>query len=127
MARTVAEVMNRHPICVSADSPVSEAARRMADADVGAVLVVHADQVVGICTDRDITVRVTAANRGPDTTVREACTHREVVAISASMSINDAAAVMREQAVHRLPVIEQGLLVGMVSLGDLTIETTRPQ
>jgi CBS domain-containing protein len=105
MARMVAEVMTQDPICASADCPVSEAARRMADADVGAVLVVDAEQVVGLCTDRDITVRVTAANRGPrDTTVREACTDREVAAISAGMSINDVAAVMREQAVHRPPV-----------------------
>jgi CBS domain-containing protein len=65
MARMVAEVMTQDPICASADCPVSEAARRMADADVGAVLVVDAEQVVGLCTDRDITVRVTAANRGP--------------------------------------------------------------
>jgi CBS domain-containing protein len=48
-----------------------------------------------------------------------------MAAISASMSINDAAAVMREQAVHRLPLpmIEQGLLLGIVSLSDLTMET----
>jgi CBS domain-containing protein len=52
MARTIAELMTRDPICVSADSPVSEAARRMADADVGAALVVDAEQVVRICTDR---------------------------------------------------------------------------
>jgi CBS domain-containing protein len=120
VALTVGEVMTTDPICVHADSPVSEAARQMADAGVGAVIVVEGDQVVGICTDRDITVRVTAANHGPDTPVQQACSTQEVAAIAASMTVADALTVMRNKKVRRLPVLARNTLVGIVSLGDLT-------
>jgi CBS domain-containing protein len=119
VADTVAQVMTRNPICVRADAPVSEAARRMADAGVGAVIVVEGEQVLGICTDRDITVRVTAAGRGADTPLQQACSDRHVVAIPATTTITDAARLMREHAVRRLPVLDEHRLVGIVSLADL--------
>lgn len=123
MAYTVAEVMARNPITVPAASPVSEAARQMAEADVGSVVVVDdTGQVVGICTDRDITVRVTAAKRGPDTTVQEACTDRGLTAITPDTLLVDGAAVMRDKAVRRLPVLEADRLVGVVSIGDLAMD-----
>jgi len=123
MASTVAEVMARNPISVSADSPVSEAARQMADADVGAVAVTDDNgRVVGICTDRDITVRVTASNRGPDTTVGAACSNRDLGAIRPDTTVSDAVALMRDKAVRRLPVLEGERLVGVVSLGDLAMD-----
>lgn len=68
MANTVDQVMVRNPIIVSADSPVSQAARRMADADVCLAVVTDDNGgVVGICTDRDVTVRVTAPMGMPRT------------------------------------------------------------
>jgi CBS domain-containing protein len=121
MAHTVSEVMTTPPISVAADSPVSEAARRMVEAGVGAVIVIDSEQVVGICTDRDITVRVTARDGAPDTPVRQACSSEGVVAVPADMTISEAAAVMREKAIRRLPVLDEGRVVGMVSLGDLSV------
>jgi CBS domain-containing protein len=119
VADTVAQVMTTNPICLPADSPVSEAAKQMAGAGVGAVIVVEGEQVLGICTDRDITVRVTAAERGPDTPLRQACSTRKVVAIPSTTTITDAADLMRRKAVRRLPVLDDNRLVGIVSLGDL--------
>lgn len=120
---TVAEVMARHPVTISIDSPVSEAAREMAQADVGAVVVLDDNgRVVGICTDRDITVRVTAAKRGPETTVQEACTDRYLTAIAPDTLLTTAAAVMRANAVRRLPVLDADRLVGVISLGDLAMD-----
>jgi CBS domain-containing protein len=120
MAIRVAEVMTGADdlICVRADCPVSQAAALMARSDVGAVLVMHGEQVVGMCTDRDITVRVTA-NRSPDTTVKQACGDRRVVTIAADAPITEAAALMAEHAVRRLPVMRDEELVGIVSLADL--------
>jgi CBS domain-containing protein len=105
MTDTVAQVMTRNPVCLRADSPVSEAARQMLDTGVGAIIVVEGDQVRGICTDRDITVRVTAAKRGPGTPIQEACSDREVVAIPPTMTIADATDLMRDEAVRRLLVL----------------------
>lgn len=119
MTGTVGEVMTANPIWVRADSPVREAAQRMAEAGVGAVIVVHGDQVLGICTDRDITVRVIATNLGPDTPVQHACSAHQIAAIAATMSITAATDLMRRHAVRRLPVLRDKHLVGIVSLADL--------
>jgi CBS domain-containing protein len=123
MASTVGQVMARNPISVSADSLVSEVARKMADDDVGVVVVTDDHgRVVGICTDRDITVRVTAANRGPDTTVGATCSNRDLGAVTPDTAVSDAAALMREKAVRRLLVLEGEQLVGVVSVGDLAMD-----
>lgn len=73
MAKTVAEVMTPHPATVEADEPVSVAATLMRDHDTGAVIVNEHGRLKGIVTDRDIAVRVVAADLGPDTPVRAAC------------------------------------------------------
>lgn len=119
MATRVAELMSKNPICVRADRPVSDAAQQMADSGVGSVLVVDGDQVVGMCTDRDITVRVTAARLSPATTVREACSDHRIHAVDFNTSIVDAADLMAEHAVSRLPVTRNHELVGIVTLADL--------
>jgi CBS domain-containing protein len=117
---TVGQVMTTDPICVRADSPVSKAAQQMAESGVGSVIVVEGDQVIGVCTDRDITVRVTATNHGPDTPVQHACSRDDLAAIAASMTVANALTIMRDKKVRRLPVLAGNTLVGIVSLGDLT-------
>lgn len=122
-AETVAEVMASDPVAVPADCPVSEAARRMAENAIGSVVVLDgAGELLGICTDRDITVRVTAVKRGPDAPVREACTARGVVAVGPDTPVREAALIMRRYAVRRLPVVLDGRVVGVVSLGDLVMD-----
>ncbi|MEU8356859.1 CBS domain-containing protein [Nonomuraea sp. NPDC048882] len=121
MAKTVADVMTSHPATVEADQPVSVAASLMRDHDTGALIVNDKGRMKGIVTDRDITVRVVADERGPDTPVREACT-ASVEAIGPETSIEQAVRLMRTHAVRRLPVVEDGRAVGVVSLGDLAVE-----
>ncbi|AQZ64172.1 oxidoreductase [[Actinomadura] parvosata subsp. kistnae] len=121
MARTVADVMTSHPATVEADQPVSVAASLMRDNDTGAVIVNDNGRIKGIVTDRDITVRVTADERGPDTPVRDACSP-SVEAVGPDTSIDQAVQLMRTHAVRRLPVVEDGRAVGVVSLGDLAME-----
>lgn len=122
-ADSVSRVMSRDPMTILAESPVSEAARRMAESGVGSLVVVDdVGTMLGICTDRDITVRVTAVKRGPHTTVREASTCRGVVEVRPNASLADAATIMRRNAVRRLPVVEDGRLVGVLSLGDLALD-----
>ncbi|GAA5055416.1 CBS domain-containing protein [Thermocatellispora tengchongensis] len=121
MATKVADVMTPDPATVEAGQPISAAARLMASNDAGAVIVTNNGQVSGIVTDRDIAVRVVAQNRGPDTPVQEA-TSGDVTTVGPDTSIDQAVQLMRGQAVRRLPVVENGRAVGIVSLGDLAME-----
>ncbi|WP_113703028.1 CBS domain-containing protein [Nonomuraea lactucae] len=121
MAKTVADIMTSRPAAVEADQPVAVAAALMRDNDAGAVIVNDNGRVSGIVTDRDITVRVVAEDKGPDTPVREACTG-SVEAVGPDTSIEQAVQLMRSHAVRRLPVIEDGRAIGIVSLGDIAME-----
>jgi CBS domain-containing protein len=121
MAETIRDVMTENPQSVDASATVQEAAQIMADKDIGAVLVVENDGVQGIVTDRDIVVRVIAKGEGPDASVREAATS-DVESLSPDDSIEDAIQKMEQADVRRLPVVEDGKPVGIVSLGDLARE-----
>jgi CBS domain-containing protein len=122
MARTVEEIMTRDPRTVDAGDPVIDAARIMRDADIGDVIVVDGGEVDGIVTDRDIVVRGAAENRDPESTpVSEVCT-TGVEAIEPGATVDDALRKMREADIRRLPVVEDGRPVGIISLGDLAVE-----
>ncbi|TMR98493.1 CBS domain-containing protein [Nonomuraea basaltis] len=121
MAKTVADVMTSHPATVEADQPVSVAAALMRENDAGAVIVNDNGRMQGIITDRDIAVRVVADDKDPQTPIREACSPA-VEAVGPDTSIDQAVQLMRSHAVRRLPVVEDGRAVGIVSLGDLALE-----
>ena len=122
MAQTVHDVMTANPRAIDASDTVLVAARAMRDEDAGAVVVISNGQPEGIVTDRDIVVRAVADEREPgETSVSEVMT-RNVVALSPTDSVDRAAALMREHAVRRLPVVDNGQVAGIVSLGDLAIE-----
>jgi CBS domain-containing protein len=89
--------------------------------DIGNVLVVENGDVQGIVTDRDIVVRVVAKGEGPDASVREAAT-TDLETLSPDDSVDDAIKKMEEANVRRLPVVEDGNPVGIVSLGDLAAD-----
>ena len=122
MAATVSEVMARNPETIEVTETVVEAARRMRDADTGDVIVLDNGRVVGIVTDRDITVRVVAEGRELSTPVREACTATDLQTVGPDTSLDQAVQLMRTHAIRRLPVVENDQAVGILSLGDLAIE-----
>jgi CBS domain-containing protein len=114
--------MTRDPRTVNAGDPVVEAARIMRDDDIGDVIVVESGNVQGIVTDRDIVVRDVAEGRDPESTpVREVCT-TGLEALEPGATVSDALRKMREEDIRRLPVVEDGRPVGIVSLGDLAVE-----
>lgn len=122
MAQTVREVMTKDPVTIEAEETVTELARRMREADAGAIVVLENGTVSGIATDRDIVVRVVAEEKAPkDTRVAEFFT-RDVTTVGPDTSVDQAIDLMRTQAIRRLPVVEGGRAVGIVSLGDLAIE-----
>jgi CBS domain-containing protein len=94
----------------------------MRDAGIGDVIVERDGEVCGIVTDRDIVVRVAAENRTPgDVRLGDICS-RELATLAATDIVEDAVRLMADKALRRLPVLDGGRAVGIVSLGDLAIE-----
>ena len=119
MADTIRDVMTGDPKTVEASADLEEAAKLMASEDIGNVLVVENGEVQGIVTDRDIVVRGIAKGKSPsDTSVREVAS-TDVESLSPDDSVDDAVKKMEQEDVRRLPVVEDGKPVGIVSLGDL--------
>lgn len=118
----MAQIMAHDPQTVTANTTVGEAARRMRADDIGDLVVLDGDRLTGILTDRDIAVRVIAEDKGPSTAVGDVCSGVNLATVTPSMSVEEAAKVMRSKAVRRLPVVEGERVVGIVSIGDLAIE-----
>lgn len=115
----VRDIMTKEVAYINPDSTVSEAARLMQKHNIGSVPVCDQTGVVGIVTDRDIVVRNVAHGKSPqDTRVRDVMTG-QVDTASPDMDVDDAANIMAERKVRRLPVVEDNKIVGMVSLGDI--------
>jgi signal-transduction protein with cAMP-binding, CBS, and nucleotidyltransferase domain len=120
MDAKVRDVMTPGPIGVDYYQSIGEAARTMRDWGIGAVLVV-ADQVLyGLVTDRDLVVRAVAEAKGPDEAVGPLSTG-DVIGVDVDADTTEAVRLMREHAIRRLPVIEDGQVAGMVSLADLAV------
>ena len=122
MAQQIRELMTPNPVALPGTASVHEAARAMRDADIGDVIVIENNQVCGIVTDRDIVVRTLAEARDPaTTTLADICSHA-LLTVSPTDSVEEAVQLMRTHAIRRLPVVEGGQPVGIVSLGDLAVE-----
>ena len=117
----IRDVMTPNPSYVSPDDSIQNAARIMRDMDTGAVPVVEDGRPVGIVTDRDIVVRGVAEDGQLNRPVRDIVTG-SVVCASPDMSTREAADLMSEHQVRRLPVVENERLVGIVSIGDLAVK-----
>lgn len=117
------DVMSNPVIRIQPEESVAVAARTLARYNIGALPVCGSDgRVCGLVTDRDIVTRCLAANRSPSTTtVREVMT-AQVVSARPDMDAALAAGLMGREQIRRLPVIENGKLCGMVSLGDLALK-----
>lgn len=121
--QTIHQVMTTDPLTVDEGAPVSEAARLMREADIGDVVVTRPDgSVCGIVTDRDLALTVVAEGKDPTSmVVRDVCNH-SVESVESSDPVGKAVKMMSDRAIRRLPVIDDGRLVGIVSLGDLAME-----
>jgi len=123
----IRDIMTPGVECVRPDDTLQEAAVKMKELDVGPLPVCDRDRIVGMLTDRDITVRAVAEGRDPKATmVREIMT-RDVIHCYEDEDVEDAAHLMQERQVRRILVLDRDKrLVGIVSLGDLAAETGDP-
>jgi CBS domain-containing protein len=119
---TVGEFMTTRLVTMDGGDTLTAAARVMRDSAIGDVIVTNGDSVVGIVTDRDITVRGVAEEmNASDATLNQILT-QDVVTVTQYDDAVAAADLMRTYGVRRLPVVEDGRLIGLVSLGDLAVE-----
>ncbi|MBD0741580.1 CBS domain-containing protein [Streptomyces sp. CBMA152] len=119
MAQYVREVMTAGVTAVRPDASLVEAAQLMRAQDIGDVLVAKGDKLIGVLTDRDITLRAVADGVDPLTVnVQSVCTPSPVC-VGPDDDLDTAARLMRRHAVRRLPVVRDGCPLGMVSLGDV--------
>lgn len=120
--QTIRNVMTKETKMVSVNDSVADAARRMQESAIGGVMVSGDDgNICGFLTDRDVVVRVVAEHRDPEETqVGDVCT-RDVLCLSPDDPVDRAIEAMAEHKIRRIPVVENGKPVGLVSLGDLAL------
>lgn len=121
MDAKVRDVMTPGPIGVDYHQSVGEAARAMRDWGVGAILVVSNGSLYGLVTDRDLVVRAVAEGRGADEPVGP-LSSGNLIGVDADADVHEAMRLMRQHGVRRLPVLEDGQVAGIVSLGDLAMQ-----
>ncbi len=120
--RKISEVMTSNPKVVRPDETVQNAAKLMADLDVGAIPVCDGRKLQGMITDRDIAVRAMAEGRGGDTKVSDVMT-RDIVWCTEDDDTQEVLSRMADAQIRRIPVVDQDKnLVGIVALGDLALE-----
>ena len=125
MAQSISEVMTPNPVTIPADMSAVNAAELMRDRDIGDVIVMEQNRVVGIITDRDIVVRVVASGQEPAKAKLADICSKELHTVKPTDPVEEAINLMREKAVRRILVMDDGYPVGIVSIGDLALERDR--
>ncbi len=118
----VKDIMSTDIACIGLDDSIQKAAQLMKRYDVGSLPVCRQDEVVGIVTDRDIALRSVAEGQDiKSQTVRDVMS-QDVLVGEPDMNVHEAAKMMSQNQIRRLPIVNNGHLVGMVSLGDISLE-----
>ena len=118
------EIMTTDVEVIEPETSITNAAKKMRSLDVGALPVCDGRRLVGMVTDRDITIRVTAEARNPDSTCVRDCMSPEIVYCFDDQDVEEAERVMQEKQIRRLPVLTRDKqLAGIVALGDLATKT----
>ncbi|MBM7660064.1 CBS domain-containing protein [Bacillus mesophilus] len=112
------DIMTENVATVSPSQTVQDAARLMSDYNVGSIPVVDQGRVIGIITDRDITLRSTAQGLTSTTAVSEVMSSH-VIWGTPEMNVEEAASLMAEKQIRRLPIVEHDQLIGVIALGDI--------
>ena len=127
MATRASEIMSKDVTVIQEDETIREAAERLAQDDIGILPICDTNkQIKGVLTDRDIVVNVIARGKDPNTTRARDMEQGEVVTLRPDDSIEHAADLMAQHQVRRLPVVDNGRVVGMVSQGDVA-KTVAPE
>ena len=120
MATSIRDAMTSNPKTVTSDQTVVDAARIMQQEDTGIVPIVDGDRLVGVITDRDITITVVAEGKDPQSTRVTEIASRDLITIDPQQDLDEALRLMAQHQVRRLPVVEEdGKLVGILAQADV--------
>lgn len=120
MANRAADIMSKSVTVVREDESVRQAAERLANDDVGVLPITDENKnIKGILTDRDIVVHVVARGKDPNTTKARELEQGEIITLRPDDSVQHARDLMAQNKVRRLPVVQDGKVVGMVSQADI--------
>lgn len=118
----VKDIMSNEIASLNSDDSIEKAAQLMKQYDVGSIPVCSNNEVIGIVTDRDITLRSVAKDQGSKLQNASDIMTSNLVVGDPDMNIHDAAALMSEKQIRRLPIVENKNLVGIVALADISLE-----
>jgi len=118
----IAEIMTRDVQSVTGDTDLQTVARHMRDLDVGVIPVVEGSRLVGVITDRDIVIRAVAAGEDAQRALVRDHMSPDPTTISPNEQVSRAAEIMAREQIRRLPVVEDGTLVGILSIGDVAVD-----
>lgn len=119
MHHTIKDAMTADPRTIEPGTTAAEAARLLKSEDVGSLPIVEGDKLIGVVTDRDLALRVLGEDKGGETPVGEVAS-KELVTVDPQQSLEEAARLMAEHQVRRLPVCEEdGKLVGILAQADV--------
>jgi CBS domain-containing protein len=121
MANSVRDAMTADPRSIGKSVSVVEAARLMREQDIGSLPITDDEQLVGMITDRDITMRVVAEAADPQATTVEDVYSRDLISVEPDNDLDEALRLMARHQVRRLPVVENGRLVGIVAQADIAL------
>ena len=131
MLNTIASLLKRKKdsklISVAPSALVTDAVRAMNDNNVGSVLVMDLQTLIGIFTERDVMVRVVDAKRNPAATLVSEVMTTPVRSVEPGSTADDALGLMSDRRHRHLPVVENGKVIGLVSMGDITRAYIRSQ
>src|SRR5512146_2141387 len=114
--------MSTEVATASPDSTLHELASMMRDEDVGSIPIVEDGELTGIITDRDIVVRCIAEGKDPAEVTAEEVISENLETVEPNDDVREASRIMGEQQIRRLPVVENGRLVGMLAIGDIAVK-----
>lgn len=117
--KPVREIMTKPVITVPSSEPVITAVKEMVNHDIGAVVVVSNEIPVGIITERDVLKRVVLERRDPQTTPCQEVMSKPLITVRPETPLGEALSVMKKNGIRRLPVVEQGKLIGIVTEKDI--------
>jgi CBS domain-containing protein len=123
MSKLAKEIMTPAPQCCSSETLLNEVANLMVEADCGEIPVTDAsNRLIGVITDRDIVCRVVAKGKNPSAVTASECMTEPVVVVNADTSLDDVVAVMEENQIRRVPVVDaSGCCCGIISQADVAL------
>ena len=120
--RRLLDAKGRQVWTISKDATVFDSLHLMADKKIGALVVVEGEQVVGIFTERDYARRVGPDRKKPEETRIEEVMTSELITVGLDQTVNECMVLMTDKHIRHLPVMDEGRLVGIISVGDVVLD-----